>query len=96
MDAENFLDIFKRGMLKLKEEETITMALSIFLQCYRTTPNAHLSKSITPSEAMMGRKIKIPLDLLMPNKQSTLFLRNSKMEEQFNDRHGAKKKLRIK
>ena len=91
--AEKFVDIFKLGMLKLENEELITSALQTVLLSYRTTPNRQLPNNITPAEAMLGRKIKIQLDLLRgsPNSFSN-FERDEKMESQYNRKHGTKQR----
>ena len=54
---------------------------------YRTTPSATLPQQRCPAELFFGRKSRTTLDLLLPTKQPTG--RDTKMERQFNRRHGA-------
>lgn len=89
--AERFVDTFKRTLLKLKGEGTLKENLETFLLSYRSTPNAALAETKTPAEALMGRRLRTPLDLMRP---STNFVRrSSKMESQFNRHHGARRRI---
>jgi len=58
-----------------------------FLLAYRTTPSATLPQQRCPAELFFGRKPRTTLDLLLPTKQPTGC--GTKMERQFNRRHGA-------
>jgi hypothetical protein len=60
--------------------------LDTFLLTYRTTPNATLPQQQCPAELFLGRKPRTSLDLLLPTKQPTG--RDTKMERQFNHKHG--------
>jgi hypothetical protein len=61
--------------------------LDTFLLAYRTTPNATLPQQRCPAELFFGRKSRTTLDLLLPTKQPAGC--DTKMERQFNRRHGA-------
>lgn len=88
--AERFVDTFKRALKKLDGEGTSTRNLQTFLQCYRSTPNKQVEDGKSPAEALMGRKIRIQLDLLKPVVFSGDVKQNEKMQQQFNEKHGAK------
>ncbi|CAH8550397.1 unnamed protein product, partial [Schistosoma turkestanicum] len=60
-----------------------------FLFAYRSTPNRETVGEVSPAEAMLRRKIRTPLDSLKPNFEMTIE-RNSRMEMQYNNKHGAK------
>ncbi|XP_040157579.1 uncharacterized protein K02A2.6-like [Anopheles arabiensis] len=65
--AERFVDTFKRAMRKIEVDGyTVRESLDIFLQTYRSTPNACLEGSKSPAEIMLSRRPRIPLDLLTP------------------------------
>ena len=85
--AERFVDTVKRGLLKLRGEGDVDKILDTFLLAYRTKPNATLPQQRCPAELFFGRKPRATLDLLLPTKQPTG--RDTKMERQFNRRHGA-------
>jgi len=61
--------------------------LVTFLLTYRTTPNSTLPQQQSPAELFLGRKPRTSLDLLLPPKQPTGC--DTKMERQFNRKHGA-------
>lgn len=86
--AERFVDTFKRSMKKLEGEGNLQEILQIFLKTYRSTSNKNSSNK-SPAELMLGRKIRSTLDLLKPTKIKYND-RNTKMEKQFNEKHGAK------
>jgi hypothetical protein len=88
--AERFVDTFKRGLLKLRGEGDVDKILDTFLLAYRMTPSATLPQQRCPAELLFGRKPQTTLDLLLPIKQPTG--RDTKMERQFNRRHGAVKR----
>jgi len=85
--AEPFVDTFKRGLHKLQGEGSMDEILDTFLLTYRTTPNSTLPQQPSPPELFLGRKPRTSLDLLLPPKQPTG--RDTKMERQFNRKHGA-------
>ena len=88
----NHKETFKRALFKVKGEKEKSDCLKTFLRCYRTTPNAALSNNVTP--ALLGRKIRIPLDLLRPaiDANDKFCRRNHSMESIFNQQHGAIKR----
>jgi len=85
--AERFVDTFKRGLHKLRGEGSMDEILDTFLLTYRTTPNSTLPQQQSPAELFLGCKPRTSLDLLLPPKQPTG--RDTKMERQFNRKHGA-------
>jgi len=85
--AERFVDTFKRGLLKLRGEGDVDKILDTFLLAYRTTPNATVPQQRCPAQLFFGLKPRTTLDLLLPKRQPTG--RDTKMERQFNSRHGA-------
>lgn len=67
--AERFVDTFKRAIKKITYSGlAIQEALDIFLQTYRTTPNAQLENNNTPAKVMFGRPIRTCIELLRPVK----------------------------
>ncbi|PIC43759.1 hypothetical protein B9Z55_004376 [Caenorhabditis nigoni] len=87
--AERFVDTIKRGLGKLKGEETTDTALYVFLQNYRSTPCSSSPDGSTPAQNFIGRNIRTFLNQLLPKDQ----LPNShdtEMEKQFNKQHGAR------
>jgi transposase InsO family protein len=85
--AERLVDTFKRGLLKLRGEGDVDKILDTFLLAYRMTPSATLPQQRCPAQLFFGRKPRTTLDLLLPTKQP--IGRDTKMERQFNRRHGA-------
>ena len=90
--AERFVDTFKRAFQKMKGEGTLEENIDTFLLTYRTTPNPQTPNAKSPAEVMFQRKIRVPHDAIKPQEDQTL-VRNHKMEQQYNRRHGAQ--LRI-
>jgi transposase InsO family protein len=88
--GERFVDTFKCGLLKLRGEGDVDKILDTFLLSYRTTPNTTLPQQRCPAELFFRRKPRTTLDLLLPTKQPTGC--DTKMELQFNRRHGAVKR----
>ncbi|KHN75002.1 Leucine--tRNA ligase, partial [Toxocara canis] len=76
--AERFVDTFKRTILKLRREGSVSEIMDIFLRTYRTTPNAFLAEHRTPAELFLDRPPRTSLDLLkfhrssLPNANSSL------------------------
>lgn len=85
--AERFVDLLKTGLKKLEREGNVEFALQKFLFCYRRTPSPSLGGK-SPFEIMTGRSMKTRIDLVMPSDKNTTS-KNTKMEQQFNDHHGA-------
>lgn len=76
-------------MKKLENEGNLESNLETFLKAYRTTPNKNCPEAKSPAEIVFGRKIRSVFDLLKPFEFQT-GERNSKMELQYNKKHGAK------
>lgn len=87
--AERFVNTFKRAIKKLESEGKLDENLEVFLKTYRTTPNNNCPFKKSPAEILLGRKVRTVFDLLKPFNISTQN-RNIKMEQQFNQKHGAK------
>ncbi|KAA3671785.1 uncharacterized protein DEA37_0012508 [Paragonimus westermani] len=64
--VERFVDTFKRALQKLQAGVTILDMLITFLRTSRSTPNASGSEGKSPVEAFLGRRIRTPLDLMLP------------------------------
>ena len=86
--AERFVDTFKRTLQKLEGEGTPPEVLQIFLSTYRATPNPRTPKGNSPAEALMNRKIRLPVDIIRP-KPNQARTTDTKMEKQYNKHHGA-------
>ena len=86
--VERFVDTFKRSLHKLEGEGTPPEVLQIFLSTYRATPNPRTPKGDSPAEALMNRKIRLPVDTIRPRPNSVKTT-DTKMEKQYNKHHGA-------
>ena len=62
--AEHFVDTFKRALKKLRNEEDIFEALQTYLWSSRSTPMK--GRKTSPAEEMVGRKIRVQMDLMKP------------------------------
>lgn len=89
--AERSVDTLKRTLKKLSNDGTIDENLDTFLFNYRITPNESSPSKLSPAETILGRKIRTTFDLLKPPVKITQE-RNSKMEQYYNSKHGAKKR----
>ncbi|EFO97163.1 hypothetical protein CRE_03461 [Caenorhabditis remanei] len=87
--AERFVDTLKRALQKLRGEGNSDSAVTTFLQTYRATPCAASPNGLSPAENFLNRKLRTELDLLLPM-DPNVGDRNRKMEEQFNNQHGAR------
>ncbi|XP_055526910.1 uncharacterized protein K02A2.6-like [Wyeomyia smithii] len=67
--AERFVDTLKRSLMKINEGEMIAKTLQGFLQTYRSTPSRTLQGK-SPTELMLGRKMRTILSLLKPTQQN--------------------------
>ena len=92
--AERFIDTFKRALLKLKGEGSTREIIEIFLSGYRATPNPNCPNGKSLAEALMNRKIWLPIDVIRPSPSNSL-KRNKTMEKQFNRRQGAMLRLSL-
>lgn len=94
--AERFVDTFKRGLEKIKYggyNTNLNQNIQTFLSAYRSTPNKTIN-SMSPSEMLIGRKMRTTMDLLLPSTSGSHSsnTRADKQNEQFNIRHGAKQR----
>ncbi|BHF64762.1 hypothetical protein SprV_0200776900 [Sparganum proliferum] len=64
--AERFVDMFKRALLKARGEGTTDEIVQAFLFSYRTTPNPASPGCVSPTEALMGRKLRTTFYALVP------------------------------
>ena len=62
--AERAVQIFKHSVAKLTEG-TVQTKISTFLFNYRITPKS--TTGMSPSELLLGRRLKSALDLMKPN-----------------------------
>lgn len=83
--AERFVDTFKRSINKLEGEGSLDENIITYLRTYRPTPNTESNKS--PSEILFNRKIRNIFSFIQPKTYSTP-QHNSKMEQQYNLKHG--------
>ena len=90
--AERFVDPFKRALLKLKRGASTRDIIEIFLSSYRVTPNPNCPNGKFLAEALMNRKIQLPIDVIRPSPSNSL-KRNKTMENQFNHRQRAMSRL---
>lgn len=88
--AESFVGHVKRNILK--DDNSTPFFLHKFLQSYRATRGPHTPTGQSPAELMFGRKLRLPLDAVLPPKEHR-GVRNSQMEEQFNRKHGTVEKF---
>jgi hypothetical protein len=70
--AERFVDTFKRALQKMQGEGTPSKILDIFLRTYRSTPSQAAPNQKSPAELFLGRRIRIPLDLMLPARGSNI------------------------
>ena len=90
--AERFVDIFKRAMLKMQGEGVVVDVIQKFLFSYRTTPNAQINGK-TPAELFLGRKLRSRLDLMVPvKKESRSSPVSDAMKNQYDQKHGVKRR----
>ena len=84
--VDHFIDTFKRALLKLKGKGTTPEIIQIFSQRSRATRNQNVPDSISPSEPLTNQKICLLMDVILPVPRH--FLRNTVMENYFNNKHG--------
>ena len=88
--AERFVDIFKRSLLKMKGEGVESDVIQEFLMSYRSTPNRQLNGK-TPSEVFLGRNMRTRVDVMKPRQWShENESEKSSMARDFDRRNGAK------
>ncbi|BHF70204.1 hypothetical protein SprV_0301325400 [Sparganum proliferum] len=64
--AERFVDTFKRALSKARGEGTTDEIVQALLFSYRTTPNPASPGSVSPTEALIGRKLRTTFHALVP------------------------------
>lgn len=90
--AERFVDTFKRTLKKIQAGgEELEEAIDTFLQCYRSTPCRSAPDGKSPAEVLLGGRIRTSLELMKPPSN---FYKDpdSKQDQQFDRKHGAKEK----
>lgn len=88
--AESFVGHLKRNLFK--DDNSTPFFLHKFLQSYRATRGPHTPTGQSPAELMFGRRLRLPLDAVLPPKEHR-GVRNSQMEEQYNRQHGTVEKF---
>lgn len=88
--VERFVDSFKRALAKSRKinEEVIQE----FLRSYRATPNERAPFGLSPAELIYGRRIRLPISTILPPLEDANLVRDRKMEDQFNTKHGAERR----
>ena len=79
--AERAVQLVKRGLAKLKDGSMETR-LARYLMTYRVTP--HSTTGTSPSELLMGRKLRTLLDAVHPSISGTVHRKQEKMAENYN------------
>ena len=87
--AERFVDTLKRALSKCSP----TVDIQEFLRDYRATPHPGTPLGTSPAEVMLGRKMILPLNALLPPKETNTPKKNDAMERAFNEKHGAKERI---
>ncbi|CAH8288100.1 unnamed protein product [Schistosoma rodhaini] len=79
--AERFVDTFKRAMLKARGEGTTHDIIERFLIVYRTTPHDLLPNFKSPSEVLMGRKLRTIHNAMTPRRvaQQSPHMKNTRI-----------------
>lgn len=88
--VERFVGTFKRALEKSRGKKE--SFVQNFLQNYRATPNESAPNGLSPAELIYNRKMRLPINAVLPQEDITT-KRNEKMEQQFNKKHGAKKRV---
>ncbi|KHJ41338.1 hypothetical protein D918_08568 [Trichuris suis] len=89
--AERSVDTFKRSLIKLKEEGTLSEILSTFLLRYCSSPNPCIQDCRSPAEMTFGKRVKTELTSLHPSAVYTSS--NGRMAKCCNRYHGAKQRF---
>ena len=79
--AERAVQLVKRGLAKLKDGSMETRLARYLMTC-RVTP--HSTTGTSPSELLMGRKLRTQLDAVHPSITGTVHRKQDKMEENYN------------
>jgi hypothetical protein len=78
-EAERFVRTFKKAMRMKADWESNHHRLQEFLLYYRTTP--HSGTEMTPSEMIVGRRLRTKLDLVRPNLGERMLKQNPGVTE---------------
>nr|CAJ00233.1 TPA: gag-pol polyprotein [Schistosoma mansoni] len=76
--AEKFVDILKRALLRWGGEGNVEEALQQFLISYRITPSPNCQDGKSPAEIMFGRPIRTFFDVLNPKDRISGLQKNNK------------------
>ena len=68
--AERAMQSVKQGLAKITQRTISERVTTFLLQYYRKTP--HSTTGISPAEALMGRRLKLRIDLLSPSLGATV------------------------
>ena len=79
--AENMVRTFKSALRHVKGEE-VRLAIDRFLFKYRLTP--HTTTGLSPSELLIGRRIRSVFDLLRPNETVQQRVWKNQQKQKFN------------
>ena len=90
--AERFVDTFKRALKKMKGEGTTSEILQTFLFTYRKTPCPSSPNHRSPAENFIGRPLRSTLTRLNTFGAKEEGMKDKKMEQQFKNQFGAKKR----
>ncbi len=75
--AENFVKSFKNALKASKNEnKSMQQKLDNFLLVYRNTP--HCTTNESPSRLFMGRPLRMRLDAVKPNLESTVTAKHTR------------------
>ena len=77
------MQLVKRGLAKLKDGSMETR-LARYLMTYRVTP--HSTTGTSPSELLMGRKLRTLLDAVHPSISGTVHRKQEEMAENYNNK----------
>ena len=89
--AERAVQIFKQAMIHNKSGLMKERVLA-FLTKYRSTP--HTTTGVSPSELILGRKMRTHLDLLHPSLQSSVFKEQARQKDHY-DRSSREREVSV-
>lgn len=92
-EAERFVRTFKQCMKATKYDGLpLSQRLTNFLLSYKSTP--HATTHMAPSELFIGRKVRTRLDLIMPNLEEEMMLRQAQQKDK-HDFHARAREFKI-
>ncbi|CAH8470540.1 unnamed protein product [Dicrocoelium dendriticum] len=77
---------------QIKQEGRLEEVIDRFVLLYRSTSNPQAPDGVSPTQAIMNRKLRMPFHTIRLRSESSVGERNRRMEQDFNRRHGAKKR----